>query len=60
MLNTTQNNGVKFVKVGNTDIEISQICIGAMSFGKAGTLHEWTLDEKASAKPSSSTHLIGD
>lgn len=48
MLNTTQNNGVKFVKVGNTDIEISQICIGAMSFGKAGTLHEWTLDEKAS------------
>ena len=48
MLNTTQTNGVKFVKVGNTDIEISQICIGAMSFGKAGTLHEWTLDEKAS------------
>ncbi len=48
MLNTTQNNGVKFVKVGNTDIEISQICIGAMSFGKAGTMHEWTLDEKAS------------
>ena len=48
MLNTTQNNGVKFVKVGNTDIESSQICIGAMSFGKAGTLHDWTLDEKAS------------
>ena len=41
-------NGVKFIKVGNTDIEISQICIGAMSFGKAGTLHDWTLDEKAS------------
>lgn len=41
-------NGVKFTKVGNTDIEISQICIGAMSFGKAGTLHDWTLDESAS------------
>ena len=41
-------NGVKFVKVGNTDIEISQICIGAMSFGKAGTLHDWTLNESDS------------
>ena len=41
-------NGVNFVKVGHTDIEISQICIGAMSFGKAGTLHDWTLDEKDS------------
>lgn len=45
---THTKNGVNFIKVGNTDIEISQICIGAMSFGKAGTLHEWTLDEKAS------------
>lgn len=35
---------MKFVKVGNTDIEISRICIGAMSFGKAGTLHDWTLN----------------
>ena len=41
-------NGMNFVKVGNTDIEISQICIGAMSFGKAGTLHDWTLDESES------------
>lgn len=41
-------NGVNFIKVGHTDIEISQICIGAMSFGKAGTLHDWTLDEKES------------
>lgn len=41
-------NGVNFIKVGNTDIEISQICIGAMSFGKAGTLHDWTLNESDS------------
>lgn len=34
---TKTKNGVNFVKVGHTDIEISQICIGAMSFGKAGT-----------------------
>lgn len=45
---TKTKNGVNFVKVGHTDIEISQICIGAMSFGKAGTLHDWTLDEKES------------
>ena len=45
---TRTQNGVNFVKVGNTDIEISQICIGAMSFGKAGTLHDWTLNEKDS------------
>ena len=45
---TRKANGVNFIKVGNTDIEISQICIGAMSFGKAGTLHDWTLDEAQS------------
>ena len=45
---TRKANGVNFVRVGNTDIEISQICIGAMSFGKAGTLHDWTLDEAQS------------
>ncbi len=45
---TRTQDGVNFIKVGNTDIEISQICIGAMSFGKAGTLHDWTLDAKAS------------
>ncbi len=45
---TKTKNGVNFVKVGHTDIEISQICIGAMSFGKAGTLHNWTLNEKDS------------
>ena len=45
---TRKANGVNFIKVGNTDIEISQICIGAMSFGKAGTLHDWTLNESDS------------
>ena len=45
---TRSANGVSYIKVGNTNIEISQICIGAMSFGKAGTLHDWTLDEAQS------------
>ena len=32
-------------KLGNTDIEVSKLCVGCMSFGKAGTMHDWTLDE---------------
>ena len=35
-----------YTKLGNTDIEISKICVGCMSFGKAGTMHDWTLDEE--------------
>lgn len=39
---------MKYTKLGKTDIEISKVCVGCMSFGKAGTMHDWTLDEKAS------------
>ena len=35
-----------YTKLGNTGIEISKICVGCMSFGKAGTMHNWTLDEE--------------
>lgn len=38
---------MEYTKLGNTDIEISKICVGCMSFGKAGTMHDWTLDETA-------------
>lgn len=41
---------MEYTKLGNTDIEISKICLGCMSFGKAGTMHDWTLDEKQSEK----------
>lgn len=37
---------MEYVKLGNTDIEISKLCVGCMSFGKAGTMHDWTLDEE--------------
>lgn len=33
-----------------TDIRVSKLCVGCMSFGKAGTMHDWTLDEKQSEK----------
>ncbi|MDO4383072.1 MAG: aldo/keto reductase [Eubacteriales bacterium] len=37
---------MEFTKLGNTGIEISKLCVGCMSFGKAGTMHDWTLDEE--------------
>lgn len=38
---------MKYAKLGNTDIEVSRICVGGMSFGKATEdFHMWTLDQK--------------
>lgn len=39
---------MEYTRLGNTDIEISKLCVGCMSFGKAGTMHDWTLDGKQS------------
>lgn len=39
---------MKYTKIGKTNIEVSKLCLGAMSFGEAGTMHDWTLDEKQS------------
>ena len=39
---------MEYTRLGNTDISISRICLGCMSFGKAGTMHDWTLDDKQS------------
>jgi len=36
----------KRIKLGSTDIEVSRVCVGCMSFGKASSdFHEWTLDQ---------------
>ncbi len=40
---------MEYTKLGNTDIEVSKLCVGCMSFGKAGTMHDWTLDDAAGA-----------
>ena len=37
---------MKYTTLGNSGIEISKLCLGCMSFGVAGTMHNWTLDEK--------------
>ena len=42
-----------YTKLGNTDIEISKICVGCMSFGKAGIMHDQTLDEEQTAEENS-------
>lgn len=41
---------MQYTQLGNTDITISKLCVGCMSFGKAGTMHDWTLDESDSEK----------
>lgn len=41
---------MEYGRLGNTDIEVSKLCVGCMSFGKAGTMHDWTLDEAESEK----------
>ena len=39
---------MEYTQLGNTDIKIPQLCVGAMSFGQAGTMHDWTLDQQQS------------
>lgn len=40
---------MKYTKLGNSDLEVSRICMGCMGFGDAkGGQHSWTLDEEHS------------
>ena len=41
---------MEYVKLGNTGIEVSRLCVGCMSFGRAGTMHDWTVDEAETEK----------
>ena len=37
---------MKYVKLGNSDLNVSRLCVGGMSFGKpSADFHEWTLGE---------------
>ena len=48
---------MEYTKLGRTDIEIAKICVDCMSLGKAGTMHDWTID-KASTAEAVRAHLI--
>lgn len=40
---------MEYVKLGNTGMDVSRICLGCMSFGDAeGWVHKWVLDEEQS------------
>ena len=40
---------MKYVKLGNSGLEVSKICLGCMSFGESGMgTHAWTLNEETS------------
>ena len=37
-----------YIKLGNSDLQVSRICLGCMGFGNAATgQHSWTVDESA-------------
>ncbi|AMQ21393.1 aldo/keto reductase [Geobacillus sp. JS12] len=40
---------MKYVKLGNTGLDVSRLCLGGMSFGVPGRwIHPWVLDEEKS------------
>ena len=40
---------MKYAKLGNSDLNVSRICMGCMGFGDAAKgQHSWTLDEEHS------------
>ncbi len=40
---------MQYAELGFSGIRVSKLCVGCMSFGKAGTMHDWALDEEKSA-----------
>jgi 1-deoxyxylulose-5-phosphate synthase len=44
-----RNNQMEYVKLGNTGLDVSRLCLGCMSFGVAERwVHQWVLDEERS------------
>lgn len=39
---------MEYVKLGNTGLDVSRICLGCMGFGDAQWVHKWVLDEEQS------------
>lgn len=42
---------MEYVKLGNSDLNVSRICLGCMGFGNPENgMHSWTLNEKETRK----------
>ncbi|HQZ00611.1 MAG TPA: aldo/keto reductase [Propionicimonas sp.] len=41
---------MKYTKLGNTGLDVSRLCVGAMGFGDPAWVHKWVLEEGA-ARP---------
>ena len=42
---------MEYTKLGNSDIQVSRLCVGCMSFGDpASKMHAWTLDPQESGE----------
>ncbi|HZJ86684.1 MAG TPA: aldo/keto reductase [Erysipelothrix sp.] len=41
---------MEYVKLGNSGLDVSRICLGGMSFGDTNWIHDWVLDEEESRK----------
>src|SRR5512135_350110 len=39
---------MEYVRLGNTGMKVSRICLGCMSYGQPGKGNEWALDEEQS------------
>jgi aryl-alcohol dehydrogenase (NADP+) len=39
---------MKYLRLGNSGLKVSQLCLGCMSYGKGGTHSDWTLTEEDS------------
>jgi aryl-alcohol dehydrogenase-like predicted oxidoreductase len=51
---------MKYIKLGSTDIQVSRICIGGMSFGKASEdFHQWTLNPEETRNMIAHAHDLG-
>ena len=45
----TGEKTMKYTKLGNSDLNVSRICMGCMGFGDSGRgQHSWTIDEEHS------------
>jgi aryl-alcohol dehydrogenase-like predicted oxidoreductase len=51
--------GMQYVKLGNSGLDVSRICLGCMGFGDAKNGFKWALDEKSSAKAIHAAYDMG-